>query len=60
MDDAVRRKLLLQEYSTYVAIIRQKGLEYHPFSDKDIEKMPIIDLSVIVRHARDIARTPSE
>nr|QDH90056.1 MAG: hypothetical protein H1BulkLitter5446_000005 [Leviviridae sp.] len=60
MDELARRKLLLQEYQTYVAIIRQKGLEYHPFPDKDIDKMSAVDLAVVVRHARDIARTPSD
>ena len=58
MDKAAIKADLISQYRAYRDIIVQKGLFYTPLDDETLEKMENADLSISVRHARNIASTP--
>lgn len=59
MDSSLQRKELIAEYRSYLAIINQKGLVFDVASEDEIDSMELSDLSLLVRKARDLARTPT-
>lgn len=60
MDQDLSRKLMIEEYHSYAEICRQKSLSIDELTDDQIKALPMIDLGRLVRHVRDLARTPTE
>lgn len=60
MDQEHVRKLLLQEYSSYLSVLDSKGVPFEaPYSDEEMAKLPIPDLKGLVGRLRDLSRTPT-
>lgn len=58
MEPQLQRKVMTIQYQSYVAILREKGVEFTPLSDEELSKLPEVDLSRMIRVVRDLGRTP--
>lgn len=59
MDLQLERTALLSQYRTYLQILHAKGLVFQVISDEELEKLPLQDLSDLVKRVRDLSRTPT-
>jgi len=59
MDESLERRFLFENYRSYVQILHDKGLVYHPLTDAELEQLPTHDLNQAVRQVFALARTPS-
>lgn len=61
MSPEAERIMLIQEYLNYAAIVSTRGLaNYQTLSEEELRAFTTDDLRRLVRHAKDLARTPSE
>lgn len=59
METQLQRRLLIEQYRNYSNILDQKGLSTESIPDEELERLPLPDLSQVVRQRRDLARTPN-
>jgi len=59
MEQALERKSLIENYRAFQQILHQKGVSFDVLPEAELEKLPMHDLSQIVRQVRELARTPS-
>lgn len=61
MSPEAERIMLVQEYLNYAAIVSSRGLaNYQAISEEELRAFTTDDIRRLVRHAKDLARTPSE
>lgn len=59
MDEKLERELLVGEIRGYIEILNAKGIDSPLRSLESLDTMSILDLRILSRRLRDMARTPA-
>lgn len=58
MNPELNRKALISAYHAYVSTLERRGIVFDVLPDSELEKIPMDDLTRVLRLIRDVARTP--
>jgi hypothetical protein len=60
MDSEKLRKLQIEDYKAFLLILDSKGVAFTPpYTDEELEKLPLSDVKRLASTVRDLARTPT-